>query len=86
VSVKRGIFLAPFDDLVDPRLLGELAQTGQVRRLRASGPLPFELVIETAPGADLDPWRDAGATWILTGFGRQPREAEVRHAIEAGPR
>jgi hypothetical protein len=28
----------------------------------------------------------AGATWVLTGFGPQPREAEVRHVIANGPR
>jgi alkanesulfonate monooxygenase SsuD/methylene tetrahydromethanopterin reductase-like flavin-dependent oxidoreductase (luciferase family) len=45
----------------------------------------FDLVIEIAPGDDISPWRGAGATWILTGFGRQPRADEVREAISAGP-
>jgi alkanesulfonate monooxygenase SsuD/methylene tetrahydromethanopterin reductase-like flavin-dependent oxidoreductase (luciferase family) len=70
-------------DLPGPDALAVIA--GEVRGLRAPSAGPFELVIETAPGADLEPWQDAGATWILTGFGRQPREAEVRAAIEAGP-
>lgn len=31
MAVKRGIFLAPFDELVDPRLLAELAQLAEAR-------------------------------------------------------
>ena len=31
MGVKRGIFLAPFDELVDPRLLGELARQAEGR-------------------------------------------------------
>ena len=33
----------------------------------------------------LDPWARAGATWIVTDFGMQPTEAEVREVIDAGP-
>ena len=44
-----------------------------------------DVVITEPPGTDLGPWAAAGATWALTGFGRQPREAEVREAIAAGP-
>ena len=45
----------------------------------------FDLVIEVAPGDDTGPWREAGATWILTGFGRQPRASDVRDAVTTGP-
>jgi len=31
VSVKRGIYLAPFDELVDPRTLAELASNAEQR-------------------------------------------------------
>jgi alkanesulfonate monooxygenase SsuD/methylene tetrahydromethanopterin reductase-like flavin-dependent oxidoreductase (luciferase family) len=31
VGVKRGIFLAPFDELVDPRTLAELASSAESR-------------------------------------------------------
>jgi alkanesulfonate monooxygenase SsuD/methylene tetrahydromethanopterin reductase-like flavin-dependent oxidoreductase (luciferase family) len=51
----------------------------------ARGGEPFDIVAEIAPGEDPAPWRDAGATWVLTGFGRQPRADEVRDAIAAGP-
>jgi hypothetical protein len=34
---------------------------------------------------DPGPWERAGATWVLTGFGRQPRLAEVRETIASGP-
>jgi len=70
-------------DLPDPEALTTLA--GEVGGLRGGRDVPFDLVIETEPGDDVDPWEAAGATWALTGFGMQPREAEVRAAIEAGP-
>jgi len=42
--------------------------------------------VEIPIGTDAAPWEAAGATWILTDFGSpQPRLAEVRDAIEAGP-
>jgi alkanesulfonate monooxygenase SsuD/methylene tetrahydromethanopterin reductase-like flavin-dependent oxidoreductase (luciferase family) len=59
-------------------LAGEIAQ--------ARGEDPFDLVAEISVGADPGPWEQAGATWVLTGFGPQPRVAQVRAAIEAGPR
>jgi alkanesulfonate monooxygenase SsuD/methylene tetrahydromethanopterin reductase-like flavin-dependent oxidoreductase (luciferase family) len=70
-------------DLPGPDALAELAN--EVRALRAGRDEPFELVVEVAPGAATDPWEAAGATWILTGFGSQPRRDEVSEAIEAGP-
>jgi alkanesulfonate monooxygenase SsuD/methylene tetrahydromethanopterin reductase-like flavin-dependent oxidoreductase (luciferase family) len=45
----------------------------------------FDLVAEVSPGEDPGPWHAAGATWVLTSFDSQPREVEVRSAIEAGP-
>lgn len=45
----------------------------------------FDLVVELPRDEDPAPWEAAGATWALTGFGRQPREAEVREAIAAAP-
>jgi alkanesulfonate monooxygenase SsuD/methylene tetrahydromethanopterin reductase-like flavin-dependent oxidoreductase (luciferase family) len=70
-------------ELPGPDALAELA--GEVRDLRGSDAGPFDLVIEIDPRGDAGPWEAAGATWVLTGFGRQPREAEVRETIEAGP-
>jgi alkanesulfonate monooxygenase SsuD/methylene tetrahydromethanopterin reductase-like flavin-dependent oxidoreductase (luciferase family) len=49
------------------------------------GDRPFDVVITHAPGTDFGPWEAAGATWCLTGFGNDPREAAVREAIAAGP-
>jgi alkanesulfonate monooxygenase SsuD/methylene tetrahydromethanopterin reductase-like flavin-dependent oxidoreductase (luciferase family) len=46
---------------------------------------PFDLVVTNPAGTDPKPWVDAGATWCLTGFGRQPTRAEVEAAIETGP-
>ena len=48
-------------------------------------PPPFDIVVTNPPGTDLEPWTQAGATWCLTGFDNQPREAEVRAAIAQGP-
>ena len=47
---------------------------------------PFDLVVEIEPGEDPAPWEDAGATWVVSSFGMQPREAIVRETIEAGRR
>lgn len=71
-------------DLPGPDALAELAD--EIAAMRAGDEHPFALVVEVSPGEDVGVWERAGATWVLTGFGRQPREAEVRAAIEAGPR
>lgn len=70
-------------DLPDPEALATVAD--QVRELRAGADGPFELIVENPPGTDPRPWEAAGATWVLTGFGPQPRAAEVRDVIESGP-
>jgi alkanesulfonate monooxygenase SsuD/methylene tetrahydromethanopterin reductase-like flavin-dependent oxidoreductase (luciferase family) len=68
-------------EMPGPEALAELAQ----ETAEARGGEPFDLVAEIGPGEDPGPWAQAGATWVLTGFGRQPRLAEVREAIAAGP-
>jgi alkanesulfonate monooxygenase SsuD/methylene tetrahydromethanopterin reductase-like flavin-dependent oxidoreductase (luciferase family) len=70
-------------ELPGPDQLAELAD--EIRQQRPSGDGSFDLVVEVSPGADPGPWEAAGATWVLTGFGSQPRLAEVRDAIEGGP-
>lgn len=70
-------------ELPGPDALAELA--GEIERDRPAENGPFDLVIEIDPGEDPAPWADAGATWVLTGFGRQPRLDAVREAIAAGP-
>ncbi len=59
---------------------------GELRSLRVDEDERFDLVVTIAPGEDRLPWEQAGATWVLTGFGHQPREAEVREAVAGGPR
>jgi alkanesulfonate monooxygenase SsuD/methylene tetrahydromethanopterin reductase-like flavin-dependent oxidoreductase (luciferase family) len=71
-------------DLESPAQLAELA--GEIAASRGEEQAPFDVVVTTAPAEDPGPWAAAGATWVLTGFGRQPREADVRAAIAAGPR
>jgi alkanesulfonate monooxygenase SsuD/methylene tetrahydromethanopterin reductase-like flavin-dependent oxidoreductase (luciferase family) len=67
-------------ELPGPEALAELA--GEIAEKRSG---PFDLVVEIDPGEDAQPWARAGATWVLTGFGRQPRLDDVRAAIAAGP-
>lgn len=70
-------------DLPGPDALAELA--GEVQAVRTVGEGAFELVVEIAADGDPSAWAAAGASWVLTGFGRQPREAEVRDVIATGP-
>jgi alkanesulfonate monooxygenase SsuD/methylene tetrahydromethanopterin reductase-like flavin-dependent oxidoreductase (luciferase family) len=66
-----------------PEALAELA--AEVAELRGPDAAPFDLVVTNGPGTDPAPWAAAGATWCLTGFGAQPKLADVRAAIAAGP-
>ena len=69
-------------DLPDPDALAQMAD--ELSALREDD-APFDLVAEGEAGADPAPWAEAGATWFLTGFGRQPTRAEVEATIDAGP-
>lgn len=70
-------------ELPGPNELAVLA--AEVHALRDGNSEPFDFVIEVSPGEDLGPWEAAGATWVLNSFGPEPREAQVRAQIEAGP-
>jgi alkanesulfonate monooxygenase SsuD/methylene tetrahydromethanopterin reductase-like flavin-dependent oxidoreductase (luciferase family) len=70
-------------DLPGPDALATLA--GEVREARGPDAGPFDLVVTDPPGTDPAPWIAAGATWCLTGFGSQPRLAEVEAVIADGP-
>ena len=65
-------------DLPGPDALAEL--TEEVRAVRPDD--GFEIVVTNPAGTDPGPWEAAGATWCLTGFGNQPRVAEVEAAID----
>ena len=67
-------------DLPGPDALAELAA-----EIRAERNGAFDVVVSNPAGEDVRPWETAGATWCLTEFGPDPREEEVRAAIEAGP-
>ena len=55
MSVKRGIYLAPFDELVDPRTLAELASSAEQRGW--NGFFLWDHVAYRAPvRAVADPW------------------------------
>lgn len=70
-------------DLPGPDALAELAH--EIDRDREGGLAGFDLVVELPADQQAGPWQQAGATWVLTEFGMQPRAAEVQQAIEAGP-
>ena len=70
--------------LPGPDQLAELRR--EIEAARAGRDDPFDLVVEIPPADDARAWETAGATWVLTGFGPQPKAAEVRAVIEAGPR
>jgi hypothetical protein len=70
-------------ELPGPAQLTALAD--EVREARG-GADSFDFVVGIAPGEDVGPWAEAGATWVLTSFGSQGKEAAVREAIDAGPR
>lgn len=70
-------------ELPDPDALATL--DAEVRALRHDDAGPFDLIAEISAGDDPSPWTAAGATWVLTSFDSQPREAEVREVIDAGP-
>jgi alkanesulfonate monooxygenase SsuD/methylene tetrahydromethanopterin reductase-like flavin-dependent oxidoreductase (luciferase family) len=58
----------------------------ELRDLRKDQDGPFDLVVQSEPGAGTEPWEAAGATWVLTRIDSPPSLREVRAAIDAGPR
>jgi hypothetical protein len=72
-------------ELPGPEGLAELAAELAELRAEAGATSQFDLVVDRPPGDEQGPWADAGATWVLADFGRQPRAAEVREVIAAGP-
>jgi alkanesulfonate monooxygenase SsuD/methylene tetrahydromethanopterin reductase-like flavin-dependent oxidoreductase (luciferase family) len=70
-------------DLPGPERLADIAR--EINHAHAANAEPFDLVVEVPPGADIHPWQDAGATWVLTSIEPQPAEREIREVIGAGP-
>ena len=70
-------------EVPNPAALQRIAQ--EISELREGGDGRFDLVAEIAPGEAAEPWEAAGATWVLTDFGAQPRLREVEAVIAAGP-
>jgi alkanesulfonate monooxygenase SsuD/methylene tetrahydromethanopterin reductase-like flavin-dependent oxidoreductase (luciferase family) len=72
-------------DLPGPDALAELVDEAGAQRRRDGAAGPFAVAVANPPDTEPAPWEAAGATWCLTDFGRQPTEAAVRAAIDAGP-
>jgi alkanesulfonate monooxygenase SsuD/methylene tetrahydromethanopterin reductase-like flavin-dependent oxidoreductase (luciferase family) len=65
VAVKRGIFLAPFDELADPRLLAQLAAAAEERGW--DGFFVWDHIVYRPPvRAVLDPWVSLAAIACAT--------------------
>jgi alkanesulfonate monooxygenase SsuD/methylene tetrahydromethanopterin reductase-like flavin-dependent oxidoreductase (luciferase family) len=73
-------------DLPNPEALAQTREELAGLRAEAGREGDFELVVSLSPEDDPSPWEEVGATWVLTGFGPQPRSAEVRDLIDRGPR
>jgi hypothetical protein len=72
-------------ELPDPDALATLvAEVDSLRGPDASD--SFDIVVDLPAAADVGAWEAAGATWVLTDFGSQPRESEVRSVFEGGLR
>jgi len=90
MGVQRGIFVAPFDELVDPNVLADLAASAEGRGW--DGFFVWDHVRYRPPvRAVADPWVALAAVAAATEririgpLGLQPREREVREVIAAGP-
>lgn len=46
---------------------------------------PFDVAVTGRPGVDPGPWRSAGSTWWLVGFGPEVTLAAVSAALDEGP-
>jgi alkanesulfonate monooxygenase SsuD/methylene tetrahydromethanopterin reductase-like flavin-dependent oxidoreductase (luciferase family) len=73
---------------IDPA--GVVEALAEVHAVRGDDAPPFDVVVRDAPGADPEPWRAAGATWLLTDLGPvlpepTPSAERVRDVIDAGP-
>lgn len=72
-------------ELPDPGALATLRDEIAAQRAEEGLTGPYDLVVTNEPGTDHASWAQAGATWCLTGFSAQPKLADVRAAIAAGP-
>jgi alkanesulfonate monooxygenase SsuD/methylene tetrahydromethanopterin reductase-like flavin-dependent oxidoreductase (luciferase family) len=71
--------------LPEPDALRELAAEIAQQRTEEGLDGAFDLVVDDDSRNDPAPWIAAGATWALTGFGSQPKLADVKAAVKAGP-
>lgn len=69
----------------DPDALATLRDEIAAQRAEEGLSGSYDLVVTEDRPYDPAPWEAAGATWCLRGFGSQPRLADVRAAISAGP-
>ena len=56
-----------------------------VRELRGDSRAPYDIAVELPPGSDVEPYAEAGATWLMTGLDPGVSVADVRAVIREGP-
>jgi hypothetical protein len=100
--MRSGLFLPLFDPLADPAVVARVAReaeeagwdgiflwarVGALREEAGRAPdEPYEVIAELEPGTDPAPYREAGATWWLTGPDWEGISVdEVRGVIQQGP-
>ena len=57
----------------------------KVRELRGDSRAPYDIAVELPPGSDVEPYAEAGATWLMTGLDPGVSVADVRAVIREGP-
>src|SRR5918992_31061 len=57
----------------------------KVRELRGDSRAPYDIAVELPPGSDVEPYAEAGATWLMTGLDPGASVADVRAVIREGP-
>lgn len=78
---------------IEPGQIAAMNELIAAHRLPGAG--HFDVVVETDPGGDPEPWRAAGVDWLVEDFGPETNAAgelqppaslaAVRAAVEAGP-
>src|ERR687897_711265 len=56
----------------------------KVRELRGDSRAPYDIAVELPPGSDVEPYAEAGATWLMTGLDPGVSVADVRAVIREG--
>ncbi len=80
----EGLFVISVEEPAD--LTAARTFLAETRAAQGRGLDDFDVVLQVAPGAAVQPWADVGATWVLTQVGPYHLDLEaVRDLVRAGP-